>query len=105
MGLDITFNLAAAVKAGMTVIKETNGTEEEILQAENDYVLDPTEINEGILNWLKEELLLGKLPSYLHFFTVDTCNEYAQVRANKGRSLYAPLTAFLKTNNITWEEY
>jgi len=56
MGLDITFNLAAAVKAGMTVIKETNGT---------------------------EELLLGKLPSYLHFFTVDTCNEYAQVRANK----------------------
>jgi len=105
MGLDLKFNLSAAVVAGMAMRKEAVGTTDEIKSAELDYVEDPCEENKHYLDWLTAEQLLGNIPDYTEFFNVDVIDNDALVRANTGASLYPRLTDFLEANNITWDEF
>jgi hypothetical protein len=106
MGLDIKFNLELAKQAGLTVSTEVIGTDEEILAADTMFTGEPTNANKEHLEWLKSIEIYGRLPNYPSAFDVDDSVEgYAIVRANKWGNLYAPLTEFLKNNNITWEEH
>lgn len=104
MGLDISFNLEAAVLAGMTIIKEITGTEEEIEAAEILYSLDTANVVEEYLDYLKSEITLGSITNHPYTFSLDVWEATAYVRANTWGSLYEPLTTFLKDNNIAWGE-
>jgi hypothetical protein len=104
MGLDIKFNLSAAVAAGMAMRKEVTGTAQEIEIAEQQYAEDPCVETQRYVDWLKADQILGNIPDYALFFNVDVIENNALVRANTWGSLYDPLTSFLCTNNITWYE-
>lgn len=104
MGLDIKFNLSAAVAAGMAMRKEVTGTAQEIEIAEQQYAEDPCVETQRYVDWLKADQILGNIPDYALFFNVDVIENNALVRANTWGSLYDPLTSFLGTNNITWYE-
>lgn len=105
MGLDIKFNLAAAMAAGLTTTVERNGSDAEIESAEGDYHDEPTQACSDYIVWLRESITMGTIPAYPFCFTVDIIEENAHVRANKWGTLYAPLTQLLKDANILWDEY
>lgn len=98
MGLDIAFNRAAAIAAGMELVKALNGTDEEITRAkeiggDDDYV-----------KYLERKDEFIKVPGtemLVHNGGVDAI----VVRANKWGRVYGPLTTWLKANNIEWSEF
>lgn len=91
MGLDVSFNRKAALEAGL-VLQQSSYTyfnygpnNEEI----------PVEVPETII----------AVPGCDHFVADDGNEESIIVRANKWGRTYAPLTEWLKANNISWEEF
>lgn len=82
MGLDIKFNLSAAVAAGMAMRKEVTGTAQEIEIAEQQYAEDPCVETQRYVDWLKADQILGNIPDYALFFNVDVIENNALVRAN-----------------------
>jgi len=99
MGLDILFNKDKAVKAGLILTYEQNGTEEEIKYAmEND--------DRSYASWLCKSSLVLQVPYADHkVITEETNIGNLIVRANKWGQTYAPLTRFLEENDIAWDEY
>lgn len=98
MGLDVAFDRKQALAAGMIMSTQTNGTEEEIQQAEAggssaDYVA-----------WLKEGNDFVQLPGMSSWLHDGGVGEHVVVRANKHGAVYHPLTYWLKANNISWTE-
>ena len=99
MGLDVAFDRAQAVAAGLIVFTDTNGTPGEIACAEADQDENP-----GYVEWLKREEEFIRVPG-TELVTHTDSGDRIIVRANKWGRVYAPLTAWLKANNITWEEF
>jgi hypothetical protein len=104
MGLDIKFNLVEAMVAGMVIHAETNGDKETIAIAEQGQADYPDAYPQEHLDWLKEVSIFGSLPDYPYSFMLDGIGTFVFVRANKWGELYEPLTTFLKSNNILWDE-
>jgi len=50
MGLDIAFNKEKALKAGLEILSQSNGTPEEILEASTQDTMDT---NQDYLDWLR----------------------------------------------------
>lgn len=98
MGLDISFNKEEAVKAGLHLfLGEAPGTPERIAAAYAEG--DP-----GYAVWLGEAPLCMDVP------TMDYCVVYGEawgkvfIRANKWGRTYTPITEWLKSHGIPWEE-
>lgn len=106
MGLDVSFDLSKARKAGIVEFKYmSNGSPESIASAK--------EANEDpdYIAWLEEAPLHLRLATNDLFisnpFGWANCEVYGGdviVRANKWGSLYAPLTERLQRAGITWSE-
>lgn len=98
MGLDISFNKEAAVKAGLVLEEGQRGTEEAVERTrkagDKDY-----------LGFLTETCTFMTIPDYDYCTEASVFEERVIVRANKWGRLYGPLTAFLKANDIPWEEF
>lgn len=75
MGLDIAFNRKAALNAGLVVF---------LLRCGREYIQVPNAHYSVENNGVDIDIV---------------------VRANKWGSTYAPLTEWLKANNITWSEF
>ena len=91
MGLDISFSLEKALEAGLE-------TKVDLC----DY-RDMGEPEQTV------ELLL-KVPNSGYWVGMFTCAQQdgevaVSVRANKWGETYGPLTSWLQSNNIAWEEY
>ena len=100
MGLDIAFNRAAALDAGLVIEVLKNATEQEIAEAESDY--PPGDL---YLEYLRDTTRCIRVPGE-NFYTEDGGGtDDIVVRANKWGRIYAPLTHWLKANNITWSEF
>jgi hypothetical protein len=105
VGLDIKFNLSAAVIAGMAIRTETIGDKEAIAMAEKEYAENAYPTAKEFLDWVSSTILVATIPEYIESFVVDAFENDAVIRANKWGSLYKPLTSFLEVNNIPWEEF
>jgi hypothetical protein len=103
MGLDISFNRAAADAAGIETTTLRNGDNAQIID-----VLIGRLINGGIfegddyLAWLLEEQLCLRVPG-TGWISDGGIDEYI-VRANKWGYVYGPLTEWLSLNGIKWDE-
>ncbi len=93
MGLDIGFNRAAAIAAGM-----------EFKTIPNDGVFDEDDAPDYI-EWCKASTNCIKVPDTDWYISDDGVGESIVVRANKWGSSYAPLTAWLTKHNIEWSEF
>lgn len=98
MGLDIAFNKAAAIAAGLKLSKSINGTEQSIAIAKS--CGDDPEY----LAWLQKEIELVHVPG-TEFVTDNGGVDDIVIRANKWGQIYAPMTTWLKANNIEWSEF
>ena len=104
MGLDISFNKERAKQAGMLFGSNLNGDADQIKEEES--ALHP---DMGYVAWLKEETQCIQLP--IGYKEDDFTRGYDEfdgnmsVRANRWGDFYAPLTKFLKENDIEWSEY
>lgn len=94
MGMDIWFNKEKAVTAGMRLLTVTNGTPEEIKNAES----------EEERNWLSEERTIIEVPYAHHYITIEEYDGTLIGRANPWGMTYTPLTRWLTENRIPWEE-
>ena len=103
MGLDISFNRAAADAAGIETTTLRNGDNDQIID-----VLIGRLINGGIfegddyLAWLLEEQLCIRVAG-TGWVSDGGVDEYV-VRANKWGCVYGPLTEWLSLNGIKWDE-
>ena len=98
MGMDLYFNKAAAIKAGLEFFTaEPRGTAQEIVEAEmrgdTDY-----------LEYLREQPDVIKVPDTSFYVEVTLLEDNMAVRANPWGPVYTPLTQFLKEHDITWVE-
>ena len=100
MGLDIAFNRKQAIEAGLVLTKERNGTDDAIARAKE---LGDTEY----LKYLNGVSECVKVPgaNHLVYSGGSTDDIDIIVRANKWGRTYAPLTQWLKANNIEWSEF
>lgn len=98
MGLDIAFNRADAVAAGMVITRELNGCAESI--ARTSEAEDP-----DYWRWLQEEVDVILIPGTDLRTTASGGSDDLIVRANKWGRMYEPLTTWLKANGITWSEF
>jgi hypothetical protein len=98
MGLDIAFNKAAALTAGLQITYERNGTDEQIAAA-----IDAAE-DDTYIGWLQRVAEMVHIPD-TEFCTENCGVNDIVIRANKWGSIYAPMTAWLKAHNITWSEF
>lgn len=98
MGLDVSFNLNQAKEAGMTTEMVQNGTLQEAQQA--------AEEGEGFYaQWLMEQSIVAYIPGTEISVHASICEGNMCIRANQWGSVYAPLTKFLRDNNIVWDEF
>ena len=100
MGLDLVFNKADAVAAGLVTKICPRGSASEIAEA----------IEEGDLQYieyLKREITLIQVPLVFDGWWLDGGSDPNQivVRANKWGQSYGPLTEWLKSKNIVWSEF
>ena len=94
MGLDISFDRKKALDAGLMLVQTVNDPEPGEHMADNaDY-----------LKWAAEPIECVMVPGCNHMVVNDGVNGII-VRANKWGITYAPLTTWLKANNITWDEF
>ena len=100
MGLDISFNRTAAIAAGIKLSVLRNGSDSDIAIEEANPDKDPEYIQ-----WLKAESECMEVPGLGTFVTNDGIGDNITIRANKWGRVYAPMTNWLKANNITWGEY
>jgi hypothetical protein len=99
MGLDIAFNRGAAIKAGLILTQERNGTDDYIAWAKaNDEDTD-------FIAYLERVENVVQVPGTNLHVCDDGIGDSIIVRANKWGSVYAPLTTWLHANNITWSEF
>jgi hypothetical protein len=99
MGLDISFDRARAIQAGMVFTREHNGTNWQVRQAEAEGE-DP-----GYIAWLKRSYVAVHIPGADHHVEDDGTEDRVTVRANKWGRTYYPLTAWLKHHGIPWDEF
>lgn len=99
MGLDLYFNKQKAIAAGLRLVTETNGTAEEIARAKQQ-----TDADADYLDWLKEECQVIDVPNSEYRVVAIDCGDDLVVRANKWGNVYAPLTTWLKSKDISWDE-
>lgn len=100
MGLDIAFNRKQALEAGLEIVIRPNASPESIARAEAD---DDFDVDYMI--WVSGSSPCVQVPG-TELLTIDGGTaEDIIVRANKWGHAYAPLTAWLKTNNIHWSEF
>lgn len=100
MGLDIAFDRKKAVAAGISMKMIPNGDAESIARAEADECPDP-----DYIAWLKAEELCVQVPGMEGWVSDDGVGTEIVVRANKWGQVYGPLTAWLRANNIQWDEF
>ena len=100
MGLDIAFNRAQALKAGLVLTEpKPRGTEEEIQDAE-------MRDDASYIQYLRTEEVLVQVPGTTgHYVSDDGPETTIIVRANKWGSTYEPLTKWLIEKNIKWSEF
>lgn len=99
MGLDIGFNKAAAVEAGMTFFNSRNGSAQEIEDAVD------RGCDEGFINWLREAVVVINVPNAPLSVVVSEYDGKWSCRANQWGRVYDPLTQWLKANKIQWSEF
>ena len=99
MGLDIAFNRAAAIAAGIQLKTERVGSDAEISTARRCTPEDECYIQ--YLEKVAEYMVLPGTNKLLENGGVD----HIVVRANKWGDNYLPLTTWLKANNIEWSEF
>ena len=97
MGLDLYFNKQKAIDAGLIITEEPNGTPEEIAEHQEQ---DP-----GYAGWLAQTSEIVQVPNADHCVCACTSGDELSIRANHWGPTYAPLTTWLKQNNIEWGEY
>lgn len=100
MGLDIYFSKAKALKAGLVITEETNGSAEDIARS---LALGDQE-NPDYLQWLQEKSSVTNVPGTNYLVNVDVMEEGLAIRANKWGTTYAPLTQWLTKHGIEWSE-
>lgn len=100
MGLDIAFNRDLAIKAGIIITQERNGTDREIAAAK----ADPHEDTDYIA-YLERESDVVHVPGTIFYVRACGKPDMVIVRANQWGVIYGPMTTWLKTNNITWTEF
>lgn len=106
MGLDISFSKAKAIEAGMVLTIERRGTDSEIAEykastASDD---DPDYLKYLVGSYVHARIFLGIGLGNKSFEVDGYANDTLFVRANKWGNLYAPLTAWLSANQISWIE-
>lgn len=94
MGLDVAFNRAQAVAAGM-----------EFKSIPNDGKFDDEDDDADYIAWCKASTDCIKVPSTDYYVADDGVGDNICVRANKWGTSYAPLTAWLTKHNIEWSEF
>lgn len=96
MGLDISFNRAKALKAGLTLVTTVNDPDPSQSMAKEypDY-----------LEWAAKTIECIRVPGADHMVENDGIGEFIAVRANKWGNTYYPLTNWLKANDIIWDEF
>lgn len=99
MGLDISFDRAKALAAGMEVRTVRNGDDHDYTTA-LEYESDPEYIQ-----WLQESSECVIIPLTGALVTNDGIGDTIIVRANKWGRNYLPLTRWLKHHNIEWDEF
>ena len=99
MGLDISFDRAKALAAGMEVRTVRNGDDHDYTIA-LEYESDPEYIQ-----WLQESSECVIIPFTDALVTNDGIGDTIVVRANKWGRNYLPLTRWLKHHNIEWDEF
>ena len=112
MGLDIYFNKNNAIEAGLVLHHSRNGSDESIFRQAIAMMfacsVPKCEQELDYLNWLFEKRSAFNVPNANHAVCADVIGvadeEYLSVRANKWGQTYAPLTAWLRENNINWYE-
>jgi len=91
MGLDVAFSTKLALQAGLKITIGYN---------------DWSELREDGYDDAKDSLCYEMaVPNADHFVDADVMLENIVVRANKWGNTYAPLTTWLKDNNIPWSEF
>lgn len=105
MGLDIAFNRAKALSAGLILEQVANGTEEDIRIAEAQAKESDSSFDREYIAWLKRVETCVVVPNANHLVQDDGIGEDIVVRANRWGNTYAPLTEWLKSNGITWSEF
>lgn len=106
MGLDVYFNVNAAVRAGLEITEQRNGSAADVQEARQEARLTG---DFGYVDWLKSSQSVCQLPEKWrvdeYVRNIDFGSDgLAFVRANKWGNFYAPLTKFLADNNIEWGE-
>lgn len=99
MGLDIAFDRAAALAAGLQTSRARNGTDIDIAEAK------AAEDDPAYIEYLEREEEHIHVPYTGKHVTNDGVDPHIVVRANKWGQVYGPLTTWLKANNIEWSEF
>jgi hypothetical protein len=95
MGLDIAFNRAQALAAGLETVTEPRDPD-----AAQKYKDD----SDAFAFW-SEICTYIKVPATDLLASDDGAGEHIVVRANHWGRVYQPLTDWLKANGIDWEEF
>jgi 2,4-dienoyl-CoA reductase-like NADH-dependent reductase (Old Yellow Enzyme family) len=99
MGLDISFNRKKAEEAGLVITTGTNGTENDRAAA----VL--SDDDQGYIAWLHESVETVHVPNTQYSVVAETFHSgEVAIRANKWGRVYKPMTDWLRTHKINWEE-
>ena len=98
MGLDIAFRKDLALKAGLEIFNQPNGSPEEIAAALADGDLEHHA-------WLNQRSAVFHVPNANHLVCVDVGEDHLIVRANQWGHTYEPLTRRLTEHNINWDEF
>lgn len=98
MGLDVSFNRARALEAGLEMVMERNASDESIAQAiaEKD--------NPEFIQWMQQTVECVRVPGREYLVENGGVDDVIILRANRWGNTYAPLTEWLKTHNIEWDE-
>ena len=107
MGLDISFSKDKALEAGLILQIERRGSLESIAEYHN---LPLEEQDPEHLKWLLSPETVATVNNGISggmktFYVDDYMNDNLVIRANKWGNNYAPLTLWLTTHNITWDEF
>lgn len=108
MSLDISFNRAAAIAAGIELRSEQRGSDDQIEGARRDPEFDPSYLRylEGVAEYVRVPAMLYQDGGETLPFWVENNGVGGRifVRANRWGDTYAPLTVWLTEHNIQWEE-
>ena len=106
MGLDVFFNRQAATAAGMQFQTFTKGQPEQIEKARLVHLANPDDAwSEDHYLWLQKDDPCLRVPG-INWVSDGGHPDfpYTSVRANRWGNTYEPLTDWLKTHHIQWEE-